>query len=116
MGLLLLIKTLLRTLHPNKCAKYPLVCPNKCSGQTYPRDQLHAHLTSCPEQEVDCTFSEMGCKEKVKRQDLQEHLTTNLLQHQVVMCQAFREMKKEKLEIKEQLDSMKIREKELELK
>ena len=103
-------------LHPNKCAKYPLVCPNKCSGQTYPRDQLHAHLASCPEQEVDCTFSEMGCKEKVKRQDLQEHLNTNLLQHQVVMCEAFRGMKKEKQEIEEQLDSLKRREKELELK
>ena len=103
-------------LHPNKCTKYPLVCPNKCSGQTYPRDQLHTHLASCPEEEVDCTFSEMGCKEKVKRQDLQEHLTTNLLQHQMVMCQAFKEMKKEKQEIEEQLDSLKRREKELELK
>ena len=103
-------------LHPNKCAKYPLVCPNKCSGQTYPRDQLHTHLALCPEEEVDCTFSEMGCKEKVKRQDLQEHLTANLLQHQMVMCQAFREMKKEKQEIEEQLDSLTRREKELELK
>ena len=24
------------TLHPNKCTKYPLLCPNKCSNQTYP--------------------------------------------------------------------------------
>ena len=103
-------------LHPNECAKYPLVCPNKCSDQTHPRDQLDSHLASCPEQEVDCAFSEMGCKAKVKRRDLQEHLATNLLQHQVVMCQAFREMKREKQEIVEQLESLKKHEKELEMK
>ena len=103
-------------LHPNECTKYPLVCPNKCSDQTHPRDQLDIHLTTCPEQEVDCAFSEMGCKEKVKHRDLQEHLATNLLQHQVVMCQAFREMKREKQEIEKQLESLKKHEKELEMK
>ena len=55
------------TSHPNKCTKYPLLCPNECSNQTYPRDQLDAHLASCLEQKIDCTFSEMGCKEKIKR-------------------------------------------------
>ena len=95
------------TSHPKQCTKFPLCCPNKCSHQTYPRDQLGTHLASCPEQEVDCTFSEMGCKEKIKRRVLQEHLDTNLLQHQLIMCQVFTEMKKGKQEVEEQLEILK---------
>ena len=104
------------TLHITKCTKYPLLCPNKCSDQTYPRDQLSTHLASCPEQEVDCTFSEMGCEEKIKRRLLQEHLDTNILQHQLIMCQAFKEMKKDKQEVEKQLELLKRDKKELENK
>ena len=75
----------------DQCPHYPVSCPNNCSKETetHPRSQLDTHLASCPEQEVDCIFSEMGCKEKVKRRQLQEHLTTNSLQHQLIMCQAY---------------------------
>ena len=104
------------TLHAKNCTKYPLLCPNNCSNQTYPRDQLNAHLASCPEQEVDCTFSEVGCKKKVKRWALQQHLDNNLLQHQVVMCQTIREMKREKQEVEEQLESLRKEKKEFEMK
>ena len=104
------------TSHSKQCTKFPLCCPNKCSHQTYPRNQLSTHLALCPEQEVDCTFSEMGCKEKIKRRVLQEHLDTNLLQHQLIMCQAFKEMKKDKQEVEEQLELLKKDKKELEVK
>ena len=104
------------TIHPKKCTKYPLFCPNKCSDQTHPRNQLSTHLASCPEQEVDCTFSEMGCKQKIKRRVLQEHLDTNLLQHQLIMCQAFKEIKKDKQEVEEQLEVLQKDKKELEVK
>ena len=104
------------TSHHKQCTKLPLFCPNKCSDQTYPRDQLNPHLALCPEQEVDCTFSEMGCKEKIKRRVLQEHLDTNLLQHQLIMCHAFKEMKKDKQEVEEQLEVLKKDKKEVEVK
>ena len=78
------------TEHYDQCPDYPVLCPNNCSEKSYPHSQLDTHLASCPEQEVDCTFSEMGCKEKVKRRQLQQHLTTNSLQHQLIMCQAYR--------------------------
>ena len=71
--------------HANGCTKYPVLCPNNCSNQTYPRDELNNHLATCPEQEVYCIFNEMGCKEKMKRQHLQHHLKTNQLQHQLIM-------------------------------
>ena len=104
------------TSHPKQCTKFPLLCPNKCSDQTYPCDQLNAHLALCLEREVDCTFSEMGCKEKIKRRVLQEHLDTNLLQHQLIMCQAFKEIKKDKQEVEEQLELLKKDKKEVEVK
>ena len=76
--------------HYDKCPEYPLHCPNNCcSKQTYPRHQLDTHLASCPEQEVDCTFSKLGCKEKFKRHMLQQHLSTNMLQHQLIMCKTY---------------------------
>ena len=69
---------------------YPLHCPNNCSSkQTFPRHQLDTHIASCPEQKVDCTFSELGCEEKFKRHMLQQHLSTNMLQHQLIMCKAY---------------------------
>ena len=104
------------TSHTDSCTKYPMLCRNGCSTQTYPRDQLDTHLGSCPEQEVDCSFNEMGCKEKMKRRFLQEHLETNLLQHQLIISEAFKEMKKEKQAVEGQLVSLKNDKKELEIK
>jgi len=77
------------TSHYEECLGYPVPCPNNCSTQTHPRGQLDNHLALCPEQEVACTFIEMGCKEKMKRQLLQKHMETNLLHHQMIMCEAY---------------------------
>ena len=92
--------------HANQCTKYPMLCPNECSDQIYPRDQLDAHLSMCPEQEVDCTFSEMGCQKKLKRRHLHWHLENNLLQHQLTMYEAFKEMKKDKKELEIKINEM----------
>ena len=91
------------TKHFDQCPKYPVPCPNKCSKQTYPHGQLDIHLASCPEQEVDCTFSEMGCKEKLKRRLLQQHLEASMLQHQMVMCQAYHSLQQDKEKLEEQV-------------
>ena len=53
---------------------------------TYPRIELKDHIDECPEQEIQCTFSEMGCKEKLKRRMLQQHLVDGVILHQTVMC------------------------------
>ena len=80
------------TQHNDVCANYPLLCPNHCSRITYPRSQLnHHHMAECPEESIPCTFSEMGCKEIVKRRMLQEHLKTSAVMHQMVMCQTITE-------------------------
>ena len=98
------------TKHYDQCPKYPLNCPNNCSKQTYPRGQLDTHLALCPEQIVDCTFSEMGCREKLKRRQLQQHLETNLLQHQIIMCTTIKLLQKDKQELQKQVGILKKKE------
>jgi len=77
------------TWHNNDCVNYPLLCPNHCSKMTYPRCQLKDHIAECPDEKVACTFSEMGCKEMIKRRLLQRHLENNAVYHQTIMCQTF---------------------------
>ena len=98
---------MITTEHYGQCLNYPMSCPNSCSNQTHPRGQLDTHLASCPEQEVDCTFSEMGCKEKMKRWVLQQHLAANMLQHQVIMFQAYCSVQQDKKKLEEQVACLK---------
>ena len=87
------------TRHYNDCINFPMQCPNRCSRMTYLRCQLKGHIAQCPEQNVPCTFSEMGCIEPVKRQLLQKHLESNVILHQTIMCQTVAEqMQKLKLQ------------------
>ena len=74
------------TRHNNECINYPLLCPNRCSTTTYPRCQLKDHIAQCPDENIPCTFSKMGCKEIVKRRELQKHLESNDILHQTMMC------------------------------
>lgn len=97
------------TSHNNECLKYPVPCPNNCSTKTHPRSLLNSHLALCPEQEVACTFNEMGCKEKMKRRLLQEHMETNLLNHQVNMSQAYTMLLKDKKQLEEKVADLEQR-------
>ena len=61
--------------HWPKCQRYPLDCPNKCSTAKIERQLLQQHLIEdCPLQERECEFSHAGCKRKMTRQSMNEHL------------------------------------------
>ena len=80
--------------HHPVCPDYPVTCPNYCMvDKLLKRSSLDEHRLACPEEMVPCSFSDMGCQEKVKRHLLQQHIEANMLQHQVMMCDAFRELK-----------------------
>ena len=51
------------------------------------------HLSQRPEQEIPCAFFEMGCAEVMRHKHLQEHLETNIIEHQLLTCKAFSTMK-----------------------
>ena len=67
--------------HWPECAKYPLPCPNKCNIAEIQRGSLKQHLNKCPLQQVECEFYHAGCKEKIKRKDLTEHMEKSLQKH-----------------------------------
>ena len=81
--------------HFSICLAYPVLCPNACTKEKMKCGDLDKHLRTCPNELVLCSFSEMGCIERMKRCDLQQHMEASWLQHQLVMCDAFKQMKKE---------------------
>ena len=91
------------TEHYSEYENYPIVCPNPCTKRKMKRGNLDEHLLTCPDEIVPCSFSEMGCNEKIKCWCLQEHIEANMTQHQVMMCSSFKQMKKEKSLLKEAL-------------
>ena len=59
--------------HYNDCVKAPVLCPNKCTTNKVPRDEILAHVKVCPLEMVGCEFQSMGCMDKMMRKELQKH-------------------------------------------
>ena len=63
------------------CGRLPIICPNRCSDTRVPFEEMEAHLKVCPEQEVPCDHAVLGCRERMKRGLLAEHMATQKDQH-----------------------------------
>ena len=63
--------------HYQSCKAVPLICPNVCGAVYLQKETIEEHLEECAEQEIDCTYSKIGCRERVKRKDLQKHKDDN---------------------------------------
>ena len=83
------------TQHKDVCLNYPCTCPNSCSPTIIKRYRMSEHLAQCPEQEIPCTFLETGCTKVMYRKQLQEHLETNIIEHQILTCKALSTMELE---------------------
>ena len=81
--------------HWPKCQQYPQNCPNKCSTGSLERRFLKRHLKEeCPLQEIECDFSNAGCKKKMPRQAMQKHLDESKDQHLKTMAVEFKRLSK----------------------
>ena len=89
--------------HYPVCDKYPIICPNECSGDDIERGMLHDHLDKCPYQVVECEFSYVGCKEKVRRCDLAQHLSDNGIHHSALSSKTIYESLQKIMEEKDRL-------------
>ena len=94
--------------HYDLCVNFPVFCPNSCSKVQYARSKLKDHLAMCPEQEVACPFSEMGCKEKFKRRLLQRHIESSVLEHQMEICKEVQSIKIDKERLEAENKALKI--------
>ena len=95
------------TKHYSDCPNYPVVCPNSCSEEKLKRNSLDLHLLDCPDEVVSCSFSEMGCEVRMKRQCLQEHIEANIIQHQLIICNGFKNVKNENESLKDEFKNVK---------
>ena len=67
-------------IHLPECKYVPLKCPNLC-GVTCDREDMEDHMKMCRLEEVACDFKEMGCIQKFKREDREEHFGENMQNH-----------------------------------
>ena len=101
------------TVHYPTCQNYPTVCPNSCSERKLKRSSLDCHLLDCPDEVVLCSFHEMGCEERMKRRCLQEHIEANVIQHQLMICDAFKKVKKQNDVLKDDIKVLQQKNEEL---
>ena len=101
------------TTHYSDCPSYPIVCPNSCSGKKLKRSSLNRHLLLCPDEVVSCSFNEMGCGVRIKRRCLQEHIEANVIRHQLMICDAFKRVKKENDTLKDDIKILQQKNEEL---
>ena len=66
--------------HLPECKYVPLQCPNLC-GVTFERDFMEDHMKMCRLEEVGCEFSGVGCDDRFRREDQEEHTRQNSQKH-----------------------------------
>ena len=79
--------------HLKICKKYPMKCPNSCGQRGIVRSTLPDHMKECPLQVIDCEYVEVGCKAKLERQDMPEHMSSQQATHLHQMISAYQKIK-----------------------
>jgi hypothetical protein len=67
------------------------------------RKDMKDHRSQCPQEPVECPFTEAGCKVNVRRQQLEDHMTTSLQQHLMLLLVDRKQLKGELNNVKDEL-------------
>ena len=80
--------------HYDYCPRYPVTCPNKCDPKkTIPRKEVDAHKKNdCPLEPVACELCWAGCTAIPQRKDIEQHITSNQIQHLTLLAKACGEL------------------------
>jgi hypothetical protein len=89
--------------HQANCPEMPLTCPNKCGMKNIKRKDMEDHRSQCPQEPAQCPFADAGCKVDVCRQQLEDHVTTSLQQHVMLLMFDHTHLKTELSEVKTKL-------------
>jgi len=81
------------TSHYDECQEFPLICPNKCGAESIKRKCMKRHRSECPQEPVQCPFAEAGCKEDVRRCQLESHMTSSVQQHLLLVMNDYKRLK-----------------------
>ena len=90
--------------HYDECPRYPVTCPNKCDPKkTMPREEVDAHIKNdCPLEPVACELCWAGCTARPQRKDIEQHITSNQIQHLTLLAKACKELSKTCAELKKE--------------
>ena len=90
-------------IHYKKCPRYPVTCPNECDPRkTMLREDVDAHIKYCPLQRVACELCWAGCSTRPQRKDIEQHITSNQIQHLTLLAKACKELSKTCAELKKE--------------
>ena len=80
--------------HYCECPKYPVHCLNKCDPKkTMPHEEVKAHKKNdCPLAPVACELCWAGCTARPQRKDIEQHKTSNQVQHFTLLAKACGEL------------------------
>ena len=80
--------------HNKFCPRYPVPCPNECDPKkTIPREEVDAHIKNdCPLEPVACELCWAGCTARPQRKDIEQHITSNQIQHLTLLAKACGEL------------------------
>ena len=113
--------------HQATCLEAPLTCPNKCGSENIKRKDMDSHHSECPNEHMECPFTEAGCKGVILRCQLQDHMTSNIQQHLMMVMKDCKETKNKlakaqtelvetKQELKDALERLSVVEQHLDYK
>ena len=89
--------------HDDVCPKFPVTCPNICGEEGLVRESLESHLLECKYGVVSCKYCHLGCLEKVRCQDMPQHLISHQSQHLEMIEKDYEKLKEELSEVKTEL-------------
>ena len=101
--------------HQAECPEAPVICPYDC-GLEMRRKELDNHFSLCPQKPVECPFAEAGCRVDIRRYQLENHMTTSLQLHLMLLMIDHKQLKGELSEVKAQLSKAETKFNETELK
>jgi TNF receptor-associated factor 4 len=80
--------------HWLECDYVPVVCPNNC-GVTCKRTDMEGHVNTCSQRVMECEFKHVGCKDKFKRENREDHMKKKGQAHLSMMVTASVKMNKD---------------------
>ncbi len=92
--------------HTDTCPRYPLTCPQACGAEVLHKD-VTAHPGVFPLEPVACPFSDIGCKVKVPRRDLDKHIQSSMFQHMTDMALSHTATKTQLTDLKQEHEALK---------
>ena len=84
-----------RSSHESICPKFPTECPNICGKEGLVRETIEAHHQTCKYDVIPCEHADVGCEEKVRRQDMPQHMVSAQKQHLEMITKACKKLNEE---------------------